>query len=137
MLPKFRKSYIGAKQIRYLEDFRSQNIHIDYKGCDLQELNPNNIQVNQFESLADKLYKKYTRDGCIRSKSEVIKKSKKGNQNFYNSSDPFIDDTSTAGEKHAREPTYSDFKSVQIPIADFYKSLDYHPEVVVEAKRKL
>lgn len=58
--------------------------------------------MNEFESLPDKLYKKYTRDGFIRSNNEVTKKTKKVDENFYNSSDPWIDDTLVAGEKQVR-----------------------------------
>ena len=39
------------------------------------------------------MYKKYARDGYLQKASEVVKKSKRGgDENFYNSMDPFIDD---------------------------------------------
>ncbi len=56
-------------------------------------MDENNVQVNEYDSISQKLYKKFARDGYLQKTKEITKKSKKGgDQNFYNSSDPFIDD---------------------------------------------
>jgi hypothetical protein len=56
-------------------------------------MNPNGNQINQYRSIYERLYKKFARDGYIKKTKEITKKSKKGkDENYYNSSDPFIDD---------------------------------------------
>ena len=58
------------------------------------------------------MFKKYARDGYLQKTKEFAKKSKKGgDENFYNISDPFIDDADNDAEEIERtEPCYTDFK---------------------------
>jgi hypothetical protein len=50
----------------------------NYKKLDLEEMDPNNIQVNEYDSIHEKLYKKVARDGFIQKTKDIAKKSKRG-----------------------------------------------------------
>ncbi len=41
-------------------------------------MDPNNIQVNEYDSIHEKLYKKVARDGFIQKTKDIAKKSKRG-----------------------------------------------------------
>ena len=75
------------------------------------------------------MYKKYARDGYLQKASEVVKKSKKGgDENFYNSMDPFIDDAEHMEESERKEPVYSDFRAEYCSLEEIYKEIYTQPE---------
>lgn len=64
------------------------------------------------------MYKKFARDGYLEKTKEITKRSRRGgDENYYNSSDPFIDDEQIVDERDIKECTFSDFKAVQMPLA--------------------
>lgn len=55
--------YQNPKHIRYVEDFISQNPNPPYKKLDLEGLDSKNVQTNLYDSIHERLYKKFARDG--------------------------------------------------------------------------
>ena len=101
---------------------------MNYKKLDLDDFDEKAIPINEYGNLFEKLYKKVTRQGFLKKRSEIAKKSKKKNQsdlNYYNTSDPFIDDGDMGEEKDFEEPVFSDFKCISESLENFYKSPFY------------
>jgi len=71
-------TYTNPKHIRYLDDYLLLNPNPNYKILDLEAMDGSNIQVNEYDTIYEKLYKKVARDGYIQKTKDIAKKSKRG-----------------------------------------------------------
>lgn len=61
----------------------------------------------------------------------MVKKSKRsGDEDFYNSADPFIDDQEIIEGADKREPVYTDFRAHHCSLEQFYKTVYSEPEAL-------
>lgn len=50
----------------------------NYKKLDIEGFDQNNVAVNEYDSIYEKLYKKVARDGYLQKTKDITKKSKRG-----------------------------------------------------------